>query len=194
MDSGTAYTTAIDTIQLNPIELTGVVTRIHNMRNLIIIMLTGLLVGCAGTPKFDQERFVQTTTPNQVKLDPTLYQDTSQLWGGILISTTNLDDATRLEVLAYPLAKNQKPQTSRDPIGRFIAINDSYLEPIDYAEGRLVTLAGKLANSSIDITSSNDNFAKQFPVLSVEQLHLWSKDGRDTGPQVLFGFGISLGF
>lgn len=161
------------------------------MRWAAVSLLSCLLAGCVSGKKFDSEKYQQSVTPEQVVVELDTYKDTNLLWGGKLVSTVNLENSTELEILAYPLGSNQKPATSRDPIGRFLVVEDQYLEPVDYAEGRLITIAGQIS----EIRSGQVGSAEYaYPVLAAEQIHLWSKDGKDSKPQVHFGVGVSFGF
>ena len=113
------------------------------------------------------------------------------LWGGVLLGASNLDDSTQLEVLAYPLDRRQRPMTGRDSAGRFLILADGYLETLDYADGRLVTVLG--AREGVREGRVGDA-PVVWPVVRSEQLHLW-RDGAAANerPRFTFGLGVSLG-
>lgn len=149
-----------------------------------------LIAGCASSPKFDNERYTQVVTPAQVSLDPEIYMHNSVLWGGMLIATTNLEKGTQLEVLAYPLQSSQRPDIDRDPIGRFLVVSPDFLEPIDYAQGRSITVIGSLNEVRTGQVGATEY---QYPVVNAEQIHLWSKFVGLGAPQVHFGVGLFYG-
>lgn len=149
-----------------------------------------IMTGCASSPKFDNEKYNQVMTPEQVSLDPESYMDNSVLWGGMLIATTNLEQGTQLEVLAYPLQSNQRPDIDRNPIGRFLIVSPDFLEPIDYAQGRTITVIGDLDEVRTGQVGATEY---QYPVVNVEQIHLWSKFEGLGAPQVHFGVGLFYG-
>ncbi|MGI9316501.1 MAG: Slp family lipoprotein [bacterium] len=149
-----------------------------------------LLTACATGPKFDSSMFQQDITPEEAIQDMDTYLHRNVMWGGLLVSTTNLDQSTQLEVLAYPLNSKQKPDTSRQPHGRFIVLEERFLEPIDYSEGRIITVIGILTGVRSGVVGAAQY---QFPVVDAEEIYLWLKNSGSTEPRVHFGFGIISG-
>ncbi len=145
------------------------------------------LAGCASGPKFDREQFHQRVTPKGVVDNVDSWQNDAVLWGGMIVGTRNLDNGSQVEVLAYPLRRSQLPDTSVASAGRFLAVTDEFLEPADYAEGRLVTLTGIIEDTVEGKVGSATNV---YPLIQVEQIHLWPKGARSQEPSVHFGFGF----
>jgi len=155
-------------------------------------LLLLILVGCSSTgPEYDGAYYRQSVTPEQVADNIDGYKNQNVLWGGILINSINLEDGSELEVLAYPLSSNQRPDLNRDPIGRFLAREGEYLEPLDYAEGRVVTVTGQIARSHSGQVGSA---AYIYPVINADQIYLWSKEGSGSKPQIHIGVGVGFGF
>lgn len=158
------------------------------LRPVVIPIATALVLGgCAGGPKFDREQYHQRVTPKVAARDFITWQGDSVLWGGLIVGMRNLDDGSQLEVLAYPLTRNQLPDTTVESSGRFLALSDAFLEPVDYAEGRLVTMTGvldELADAKLGSVTT------AYPVLRIGQLHLWSEGAASREPRVHFGFGF----
>ncbi len=50
-----------------------------------------------------------------------------------------------LEILAYPLDQRFYPSTRKTPQGRFLAEYPQYLETVDSASGRLISLVGTVS-------------------------------------------------
>jgi outer membrane lipoprotein len=112
-------------------------------------------------------------------------------WGGVIISLKNLKRSTELEAIAYPLMQDGRPDTDKPPVGRFIAVKDGYLEPVDYARGRQVTASGKIDRLR---EGKVGEAAYVFPVLLIRQIRLWPKRYvGDSSPGFNFGFGASSG-
>lgn len=111
------------------------------------------------------------------------------LWGGILVSSTNLDGETRFDVLAYPLSRRQRPMIGRPPEGRFRVLVDGYVETLDYAEGRQVTILGSLDGV---VDGKVGEATRRFPVVRARQLHLWRPGVEDDRPKFTFGLGIGI--
>ncbi len=155
------------------------------------LVLAGLLAACATGPRFDTRAYSQSPTPAEAAVDAALWQGDRVLWGGMILNSVNQEDGTEIEVLAYPLASGQRPDTSRQPIGRFIVHEGRYLETVDYAQGRLVTVAGPFT-STRDGRVGDARFT--WPLVEADGLHLWPRDGgarRD--PQFSIGVGVLLG-
>lgn len=155
----------------------------------ILLALLGL-AACASTPKFDTENVDKAITPAQAVAELDGLRGKSVLWGGTIIASHNLQNATEIEVLGYPLDSDGRPQLDRTPLGRFIARRDAYLEPVDYASGRLLTVVGPLE-------SVRDGRVGQapyrYPVMSAQQMALWPQStAYRNDPQLHFGIGIGI--
>jgi outer membrane lipoprotein len=162
------------------------------MRILALLLSALLLTACAAGPRFDSRAYSQSPTPAEAAVDPALWRDSRVLWGGMILNSVNHEDGTEIEVLAYPLAGGQRPDTSRQPIGRFIVHKDAYLETIHYAQGRLVTVAGPFT-STRDGRVGDARFT--WPLVEADGIHLWARDSAATRrePQFSIGVGILLG-
>jgi len=160
------------------------------MRKLLHIALllagTLLLAACASTPGFVTEGVDTTLTPQQALSEESLLQGKRVLWGGMIINSTNLKQQTRLEVLAYPLDSDHYPQTDKPPYGRFLLLREGYLETVDYAPGRLVSVVGRFTGSRRGRIDQSDY---TYPLVTAEQLHLWPSGGRSE-PRFHFGIGV----
>ena len=91
-------------------------------------------------------------------------------WGGLLIATGNLAQATRLTLLARPLTRDGEPALGDASLGRFIAIVPEFLDPKLYAPDRRLTVAGSGAlaidplGQVIDRTKQQDRKEKMIVV------------------------------
>ena len=157
----------------------------YKIRNLFFLAILSLLFACAVSPKFHT---------GDVDIHLTLQQaaDNSQtlgkrvLWGGVIIDSKNLPDKSQLEILAYPLTSSQRPNLDKEPLGRFIASKEAYLETKDYAQGRLITILGTLERS---ITGQIGESEYIYPVVAVDESFIWKKSpSSDT--QFHIGIGV----
>jgi outer membrane lipoprotein len=145
-----------------------------------------LLTACASGPQFPLQGVNRDLQPKAAVAPPSLGQHV--LWGGLIIATHNLADHTQLEVLAYPLDANQLPDTSAQPLGRFLANHKGYLEPADYASGRLVTLKGTVVAPR---EGKIEESQYTYPVVEVTAIYLWPpQEAQETGTQLHFGIGV----
>ena len=157
--------------------------------NLSVLLLL-LLSGCARSPTYERYGADGTLTPKSVAASPQMAAGKQVLWGGVIMQTVNLKDRTQIEVLAYPLDSDSRPQRDREPLGRFILERAGYLEPASYAEGRLITGVGRVTG-----TRAGQIGAKiyDYPVVSARQLYLWPVDRGRRGSSVHFGIGAGSG-
>lgn len=163
-------------------------------RGLRLFSLAPLLVlgACASGPSFDTSGVDKSITPRSAVAELPANTGKSVLWGGVILSTANLENATRVELLAYPLDSSQMPLRSRDPLGRFIAERHGFLEPASYAEGRMVTVTGTLVRTEAGKVGDTDY---TYPVVEANELYLWSKDSEyNNNSNVHFGIGVGIGF
>ncbi|MBA2410382.1 MAG: Slp family lipoprotein [Gammaproteobacteria bacterium] len=151
-----------------------------------------LLAACASGPDISTDGVNETVTPRQASVEIDVRGD-QVLWGGTIVNSTNLENSTRLEVLGYPLDGSQRPETSAEPTGRFMAMEKGYLETVDYGQGRLVTIKGALNETREGAIGDADY---TYPVLQADQIYLWPAESdaarRDSG--INFGFGIGILF
>lgn len=155
-----------------------------------IAVIAGVLLNaCASAPLFELNNVNTAITPNDAVAKLDILRGSRVLWGGVIVSSKNLEKGTQLEILAYPLSNQHRPRLEREPLGRFIIEQGSYLETIDYAPGRELSLIGTLTGTKevkIDAAST------LFPAIASEQIHLWPKDVGNSGPQFHFGVGVML--
>jgi len=151
-------------------------------------VLALLLAACAGP--FSVRDVDMTLTPLQALADADAARGRAVIWGGVIVATENLADATRIELLTYPLDGSQRPATDRDTLGRVRLYYRGFLEPVDYAPGRRLTVQGWLAGTE---QGRVDRHPYTFPVLRVGQLHLWPRRHDGGEPRVHFGIGVGFG-
>jgi len=160
-------------------------------RLILITLIPALISACASGPKFDASGVDRALTPRAAVAEQEIVVNRSVLWGGVILKTTNLENDTRLELLAYPLDGRQRPIRDSDPLGRFIVVYTGYLEPADYAEGRMVTVLGTVGNTVAGKIGETDY---TYPLLSPEKVYLWPREQSRALSNIQFGIGIGLGF
>jgi outer membrane lipoprotein len=167
------------------------------------MLLLLLLSACASGPVFNTGGVDRSLIPRDVASRPQPATGKSVQWGGVIIGTSNLKDSTQIEVLAYPLDTDERPQTDGTPLGRFILEQRGYLEPASYAEGRQLTVVGTVTGIRAGQVGESDY---NYPVITARQLHLWPAGfrrdgvgfggfiGIGTGGGSSWGSGIGIGF
>ena len=119
---------------------------------------------------------------------PLISADDQVLWGGVVLKTENLVDATQVEILGYPLNRRQRPLTGQEPQGRFIARFNGFVEPLDLPIGRSLTVLGTLGEP---VTGKVGEASYRYPEVLVIQSHLWPP--QDLRPRTRFSFGLGVG-
>lgn len=159
------------------------------MRYLIVcLMIAGLFSGCASKPVFDTSDVDISIIPSTVIGEPQLSMDKRVIWGGTILDIQNLKDSTRIEVLSYPLSSSYRPQLHEKPLGRFIIRHSGYLEPKSFAQGRIISVVGKVGKTVSGKVGDSDY---SYPLVNAQQLQLWSAQER-TRTNFQFGIGIRL--
>jgi outer membrane lipoprotein len=163
--------------------------KMMQIQRLIPLLLLLLLGACSGRPEFDTSKVALSLTPQQAISEATQQLGKEVLWGGMILHANNLADGARLEILAYPLDSSQAPRLNEAPLGRFLLRHDSYLETIDYAPGRRLTVHGRLLRIEDGVV---DQSPYRYPVVQSQQLHLWPR-GEPQQPRLHFGIGVVIG-
>ena len=151
------------------------------------VFLLLLLTACATKPAFKLESIDHELTPqNSARSDHA--KGHLVMWGGLILSSKNFKDHTRLEVLSYPIDEQGRLNTDAEPMGRFYALAPGYLETAKYKKNRWLSLTGTF----IGMENGNVGGADYaFPVIETAQLHLWEQESLDSNnPKIHFGIGV----
>jgi len=163
----------------------------HDSKPVLLVLLPALLLGaCASAPTFDTTGVVPGLTPQTVTANPLPATGESVQWGGTIIGITNLQDRTRIEVLAYPLDSKARPRSDSNPLGRFILEQQGFLDPATYKEGRQISAVGTVTGTRI---TSVGEASYDHPVVDARQIYLWPEDQGPQGSGVTFGVGVGSG-
>lgn len=98
------------------------------------------------------------------------YRGKTVILGGEVVETRNRPEATTLVILEKPLTASQKPRPVDETGGRLLARFSRYLDPVLFAKGRLVTLAGVVAGEA---TEPVGEAPYRYVVLDGVEIHLW---------------------
>ena len=164
-------------------------------RHLLIPLLAAAvlsLAACTPAPLYKPAANVVHVPPSAVAQAPERFRHANVIWGGRIIKVTNLDDRTKIELLAYPLDRGQRPQTDEGAHGRFIAVVPGYLEPLTYPPGRLMTVIGSIKGVHSGTVGKADY---AFPLVKADDYHLWTAEElRSPWSNIHFGIGIGTIF
>lgn len=150
-----------------------------------------LLAACAPAPIYKSTTAVVAATPMQVAQTPERYSNGNVIWGGRIVQVNNFSDHSEVELLAYPLDSSQRPKANDRGNGRFIAVMQGYVEPIDYPPGALMTVSGQLQGTRAGKVGEANYL---FPMVSAGQSHVWTATEMGKGRNnVHFGLGVGVG-
>ena len=168
----------------------GSVTGLRASARVALVGAAALALGaCASTPIDLEERGVEIEPVSPVEVtEASGPVRGTVLWGGTIIGVANLESGAQLEIVSHPLDRTQRPQAGRASEGRFLARTDDYLEPLDFAEGREVTVLGAIEGlEEVRVGEAR----RDLPVVRASDLHLWR--GEASRPRTGFTFGIGVG-
>jgi len=155
-----------------------------------ILVCSVLLAGCATSQPFPTQDLNLELTPREAVQLGDDADNEQVLWGGRVIDVRPLEQGTQLELLAYPLTRDQQPDLSRSSLGRFLVLHPDYLEPVDWAVNRLVTVRGRIDGIREGRIGEADY---QYPMVVAEDALLWPERDSpraDTSPRVRLGIGV----
>ncbi len=158
---------------------------------LVVLLLTG---GCSTTPKLDSAGVDRNITPTLATQNIDVAKGKRAMWGGMILSGKNMPESTQLEVLAYPLGEDDRPNRDAQPMGRFIAKSEGYIETAEYASGRLLTVVGTVEGLRHGKIGQSEY---TYPVIDIQQKHLWEQPASSSRPRdsnVHFNFGLGVIF
>lgn len=149
-----------------------------------------LLAACATTPPIDLAGAETGLTPGEAAANIERVQGRRVAWGGVIVLTRNLKDATEIEVLSYPLDDSGRPKIEGQAGRRFLVVHKGYLESADYHNGRRLTAVGSVSGTRDGLVGEAPYV---YPVLQAERLHLWPVEQRGRrDPNIRFGVGIGV--
>lgn len=149
-----------------------------------------LLTACATTPPLDLSGADSTLTPDAAVANIDGARGRRVAWGGTIVATHNLKNATEIEVLGYPLQKSGQPDVEAKAQHRFLIARMGYLESADYRSGRLVTAVGEVTGTR---RGKVGEASYEYPVLQADELYLWPTESVGRGrSNVQFGIGIGV--
>lgn len=150
----------------------------HRMKafqmNPLLMIIIGLMAitSCAPFPHAIMKEADRKLSIGQVQENPDLYKGKTILWGGVIVTTENRPEETRIVIMQTALDIETRPENLDRSEGRFILKHNGFLDPVIYAQGRLITVAGKVAGKE-DLLIGEVRYA--YPIIVTGQFVLWEK-------------------
>lgn len=153
------------------------------------LLLCVLLSSCA-TPVFRDVDNVVRVTPADVQQQPEGFRGAEVVWGGRIVAVENREDTTEVEVVAYPLDRDQQPSPEQPTEGRFLLVLPGFVEPFDYPHGRHLTVHGVLAGTRVGRVQEHEYL---YPLVRARAVHVWPWGFIfDKKPRVSIGIGARI--
>ena len=125
------------------------------------------LGGCASIPKPLQGNFAPLDPVAATQRDAT---GESVRWGGTLAVVEPLAGQTCFQIVGRPLQDSSRPTTSDRAEGRFIACRQGFYEPQVFAQGRSVTVTGRVVGYE---TRRVGEYDYRQPRVAADVIYLW---------------------
>ena len=153
------------------------------------VALCVLLCACA-TPVFRDVDNAVAVAASDVQQDPEAFRGAEVVWGGRIVAVENRAETTEVEVVAYPLDRDQQPMPEEPSQGRFMLVLPGFVEPLDYAAGRHLTVHGALAGTQVGHVQERSYL---YPVVRAIDVSIWPWGFMfDKKPRVSIGIGASI--
>ncbi|HEX9019782.1 MAG TPA: Slp family lipoprotein [Nitrospirota bacterium] len=104
--------------------------------------------------------------------DPDAFGGKLLILGGTIDQITNEKQGTLIEVVQKQLDYWGKPQRTQKAGGRFLAFYPGFLDPMVYAPGRDITVAGVVQGTTSPML---ENRQFNYPVLLMKEIRLWER-------------------
>ncbi|NJD90407.1 MAG: hypothetical protein FIA91_02655 [Geobacter sp.] len=138
---------------------------------LIIFMLFIAINGC--TPIFSEQtrKMINTDASfKAVKAAPENYIGKTIMLGGRIANVTNSADGSYLEIVQFDLTSSSFPEDSFLSYGRFLAATESFLDPLVFRRGALISLVGEIKGKK---SQRLENMDYTYPLLQMRDWYLW---------------------
>jgi outer membrane lipoprotein len=168
------------------------------MRQLILMLSLLLLTGCAAVISEQSRKLIDTDAPfKAIKESPEAYIGKHVMLGGRIANVRNSGEGAQLEIVQFDLSSSGYPEDTFLSYGRFLATSSSYMDPMVYRRGLLITLVGEIKGKK---TMRLDNMDYTYPILTMREWHVWRGSDLERGniyPSAMptydpysYGFGV----
>ena len=138
-------------------------TTMSAIRRLLVAVACTTLMACASRPPAGLEPVVPgAPTPREAQLAPEQFRGQAVRWGGEVLAVVNNARDTEFEVFSRPLYDNAEPKPDGGEGVRFIARVPGFLDPVEYATGKRLTVRGRLQAA---ITHPVGEFPYRYPLV-----------------------------
>lgn len=161
------------------------------MLHVATLVIAIALAGCASTfPKETLRDVNRSLSVAELRRAPEAYLNEKVMLGGEILATRPKVGETEIEVLSRPLGDDERPDRTDRSGGRFLIRTQEFLDPAVYANGRRITVVGRVAGAE---ERPINELPYRYPVISADQLRLWSREAVSPYPYPRYQFGFGFG-
>lgn len=145
---------------------------------LIVYLLSGLMLSGCTTIISDQSRSIVNTDAafKSVRENPEKYIGKNIMLGGRIVNVKNSSAGAQIEIVQFDLNSHSYPEDRFISYGRFLATDSSYMDPMIFKSGMLLTLVGEIRGKK---TMRLDEMDYSYPIVSIREWYLWPGSGTD---------------
>jgi outer membrane lipoprotein len=119
-----------------------------------------------------RQRIDSTIHFSDVEAAPSAYVGRTVMFSGIVLKAKRAKNRTEIEILQLPAAPGTLPSEDRTRSeGRFLAVEDKFLDPATIESGTPVTIVGNITGA---VTRSLDDSEYTYPVIEITRLIDWN--------------------
>jgi len=158
-------------------------------RLILFIVIASFFPGCAHVVSKDLREQADKSVPvSELFRDPEAYKGKVFVLGGVIVDSANAPEGTYIEVLERPLDYRGRPLDTDISRGRFIILQEGYVDTEIFSRGREVTVAGEVIGTKVKPLGEIDY---TYPLIKSMSLNLL-RPGYDI--PVHFGIGVFHSF
>lgn len=161
----------------------------QSRRAITFVLGCSILAACAN-PAFRETGNLAAIAPSDVQQSADRHVGSEVVWGGRIIAVENREATTEVEVIGYPLDRDQQPMPDLATIGRFIVVLPGFVEPLDYPAGRHLSVHGIVSGTRLGQVDEHDYL---YPLLRAREVNVWPWGFIfDKRPHVNIGVGVRI--
>jgi outer membrane lipoprotein len=156
------------------------------MKRFLLFLVIISILGCAHVISKELRDKAYGEPPlSALFKDPDEFKGRIVILGGVIVSTTNTEEGTYIEVLQKPLDYRGRPEDTDTSYGRFIIFSEGYLDTAIYSQGRELTVAGEVMGKKL---LPLGEIQYPYPLIKSKELHLF-----EPSYDIPIQFGIGIG-
>jgi len=145
----------------------------------IIIVAALSLSGCTAVISEQTRKLINTDASfKSLKESPENYIGKNIMLGGRIANIKNSSDGAQIEIVQFDLTSRNYPEETFLSYGRFLATDSSYMDPLIFRRGMLITLVGEVTGKK---TMRLEEMDYTYPVISIREWYLWPGSGSERG-------------